>query len=244
MGEILLLVVGAVVGFLVNEFLGRGLRAVERRRARGTPLIMHVETDPSVIWANMPPWIGAGFLVPPDADISSPPKHCPDWRRWVRALGGVDQGVTNIRVTLTARRDLLVVVDAIRVKVHERRPVPPWRAITCAVGGADITPRRGEINLSMFDPPLVDWIDDGGDPTGMPTFSLSAGAAEILHLWATVDEEWVEWTAQLMVIVDGHRQVVEIADDGKPFVTTGSAGATSHHMRVAGGDTWDPGLDL
>lgn len=157
-------------------------------------------------------------------------------------LGGVDERSTQVRLTLTARQDLLVVVDAVRVKVHARRPVPPWRAITCAVGGADITPRRGDINLSFFDPPPVDWVDADGEPTNMPTFSLTAGEAEILHLWANVEEEWVEWSGELLVMVDGQRQVVEIADNGRPFVTTGSAGASSHHMRVSGGDEWSPPL--
>lgn len=47
--EIGLLLAGAVVGFIVNELLGRGLRSALRRRARRDPLIVHVETDPSVI---------------------------------------------------------------------------------------------------------------------------------------------------------------------------------------------------
>jgi len=59
-----LLVSGAVVGFVVNELLGRGLGAVLRRRAVGGPLIVHVEEDPSIIWAGAPPWVGAGFPYP------------------------------------------------------------------------------------------------------------------------------------------------------------------------------------
>lgn len=66
MAELGLVILGAVIGFAVNEMLGRGVRAIERRHARQDPLVVHVETDPSIIWAGMPPWIGAGFLVPPE----------------------------------------------------------------------------------------------------------------------------------------------------------------------------------
>lgn len=244
MVEVLLVgtVIGAVIGFVTNEALGRGVRALDRRRAVRGPLIVHVETDPSIIWAGAPPWIGAELLVPPDANVSAPPSHCPDWRRWARALGGVDGNATQLRLTVTARRDILVVVDGLRVRVHRRSPVPAWRSITCGVGGADITPRRAEIHLSDFNPPTVAWVDDGGDPVASPTFSLSGSDAEMLYIWALVGDEWVEWTAELLVLVDGQRKVVEISDRGQPFKTSGSAGAASHHMWVSGGDQWDPPL--
>lgn len=72
--------IGAVIGFVINELLGRGVRGLDRRRARRDPLMVHIETDPSIIWAGMPPWIGARFLVPPDADVR---------RRRFNALNGV-----------------------------------------------------------------------------------------------------------------------------------------------------------
>lgn len=204
---------------------------------------MHVETDPSIIWAGMPPWIGAGFLVPPDADVDGPPLHCPDWRAWLKERGGIDERTTQVRVTLTAREELLVVIDAIRVRIHERTAAPQWRQLTCGVGGADISPRRGEIDLSLFDPPAVEWIDEDGQGVGAPTFSLASGEAEMLHLWANVaDDQSVAWTAEILAIVDGKRQVVEVSDGGKPFVTAGSANAISSHMAVSGSGEWNPPL--
>lgn len=243
MVEIGLLIVGAIIGFVVNELLGRGLRRVLRSRSRRTPLVVHVETDPSIIWAGLPPWIGAGFLVPSDADVASPPEHCPDWRTWALARGGVDEEMTQIRITLTARDNLLVVVDAVRVKVHHRKASPAWRSIVCAAGGASVTPRRGEIDLSLFDPPVVEWLDEDGDAVGMPTFSLTKSEAEVLHLWVKVAaHEWVEWSAELLVIVDGERQVVPITDKGKPFVTAGAGNAASQHMSTSGASEWSPPL--
>jgi len=115
MVEVALLVVGAVIGFAVNELLGRGVRSLDRRRAQRDPLVVHVEKDPSIIWAGAPPWVGATFLIPADADLSDPPPaHCPDWGAWAHAHGGVDSTQTEVRVTLTAKESLLVVVDGCR----------------------------------------------------------------------------------------------------------------------------------
>ncbi|MDQ3147675.1 MAG: hypothetical protein M3R01_12230 [Actinomycetota bacterium] len=117
-------------------------------------------------------------------------------------------------------------------------------SVTCGVSGADVTPRRAEDQLSGFDPPTFSWIDEGGDVIGAPTFSLSGSEVEMLHIWAYVEDEWVEWTAELLVLVDGHRQVIEISEGGQPFATSGSAGAASQHRWISGGDHWDSSLPL
>ena len=97
-----------------------------------------------------------------------------------------------------------------------------------------------EIRLSDFDPPTVTWLDDGGDPVPAPTFSLGAGEVEMLHLWAYVGDEWVEWTAELLVLVDGDRRHVEITDGARPFITAGSAGTASQHAWYSWERRWDP----
>lgn len=227
----------------MNEALGRGLGAVLRRRAVGDPLIVHVEDDTAVIWAGSPPWIGARFLVPTDADLTDPPPAaCIEWHSWARARGGVDQDLTQLRITLTARKDLLVVVDGLKVTVHARKPVPPWRTLECGAGGADIAPRRAEIQLTGFDPPTVSWLDDDGEYVDAVSFSVGAGEVEMLHLWAYPgDDEWVEWTAVLFALVDGKRKEIPIGDPAKPFVTTGGSGSVSYHVRAGGSDAeWSP----
>lgn len=238
------LVAGAVIGFVVSEFLGRGLGAVIRRRATSDPLIIHVEEDPSMIWAGAPPWVGASYLLPPEADLAEPPpSNCPDWFKWARARGGIDQDLTQLRVTLTARKDLVVVVDGLRVRVQVRKVVPPWRSVVCGVGGADLSPRRAEIRLSDFDPPVVSWLDNEGEHVSSMQLSLAENDVEMLHIWAySSGTEWVEWTAELLALVDGKRQVIPIGNRAKPFVTSGADGAASYHMRVSGGSEWGPPL--
>jgi hypothetical protein len=240
--EVAWLLVGATLGFFVKEGLGRGVRSLDRRRATRDPLLVHVESDPSIIWAGMPPWIGAAFLVPPEADLTSPPSDCRDWHAWAHARGAVDADESHHRVTLIARRDVLVVVDGLRVRVHRREQSPGWRSIICGVGGAGVSPRHARIELSGFDPPMTYWIDEDGDQIAPPRFSLSATEVEMLHISANVGDEWVEWTIELLVLVDGQRKVIEISDGGRPFVIAGAAAATGHHMWVSGGSSWDPPL--
>jgi hypothetical protein len=72
-------------------------------------------------------------------------------------------------------------------------------------------------------------------------FSLAADDVETLHIWAySSEDECVEWTAELVAIVDGQRRVIPIGSATKPFVTSGSSGASSSHMRVSGGGEWSP----
>jgi len=104
--------------------------------------------------------------------------------------------------------------------------------------------QEGGRPAQRFDPPTFSWIDEGGDVIGAPTFSLSGSEVEMLHIWAYVEDEWVEWTAELLVLVDGHRQVIEISEGGQPFVTSVSAGAASQHRWISGGDHWDSSLPL
>jgi hypothetical protein len=205
------------------------------------PLIVHVETDPAIIWAGAPPWVGAGFLVPTDADVSMPPtQHCPEWRTWIRNLGGVDEAMTQVRVTLSANEDLNVVVDGLRARVHSRKPVPRWRHVICAVGGADITPKRAEIALDDYAQPIIRWVNEGGEALPTPTFTLSGSESEMIHVWARSRSEWIEWTAELLLIIDGQRQIIPISDNGDPFITTAAEGAASQHIWAGG--SWEPHL--
>jgi hypothetical protein len=235
------LILGALIGAVVTRAVDWGFQRNRRLRAMKSPLVVHVETDPAIIWAGAPPWVGAGFLVPPNADVSLPPtQHCPGWRTWIRNLGGVDESITQVRVTLSAKEDLNVVVDGLRAHVHSRKPVPPWRHVICAVGGADITPKRAEIALDDFAQPVIQWLNEGCEAVSAPTFSLSGSESEMLQFWARSRSEWIEWTAELFLIVDGQRKVIPIDDTGDRFITTGAEGATSQHMWAAG--SWQPPL--
>ncbi len=231
------IVLGAIAGAAVDRLIA----VAQRSRNRRNPLYVHIETDPSIIWAGYPPWIGAGYLVPPSAHIGAAPSdHCPDWRNWIQSMGGVDALLTYVKLTLTARSDVTVVVDALRPRIAERRAVPAWRHLQCAVGGASITPRRAEVRFGDFAQPVFSWVDQSGDHVSAPSFSLSGSDVEELHLWAWSDREWISWTADLLLLVDGKRRVIAISDNGRPFVTTGVEGAVSTHSWSSG--AWTPPL--
>jgi hypothetical protein len=51
-------VVGTVIGWMGKEFLPPLWRRIRGR----PPVIIHVETNPAVFEAGLPPWIGYGFV--------------------------------------------------------------------------------------------------------------------------------------------------------------------------------------
>jgi hypothetical protein len=228
-----LLVAGAVIAELV--------RRVPRWRAARCPLFVHVETDPTAIWIGHPPWIGASFLLPPDRDMMelSPPSNCLEWRRWARALGGVDEGQTDILVTLSAKEDLTVVVSGLRAVVSSRRAAPAWHHVSCAVGGAAIVPRRVELHFDEFPETANCWYGPGDcEPIDPPVFSISGSEAEVLHIRGVSGRDWVEWTADLLLVVNGRRVTVPIREGRRPFVTSGASGVVESHIWQ--GNQWVP----
>jgi hypothetical protein len=230
-------VLGAIVGWAVNQFLPGLWRRISRQ-----PLIhVYVETDPAIIWAGAPPWVGASYLVPDARGLGSPPSNfCPDWYTWLRERGAVAGGMTEAEITLTAGTDLTIAIDGIRAKVVRRGTPPSWVHLLCAVGGADITPRHIRIELDTFDPPTTSFIDEEGQPAKWPRLSLTKGELEKLHVMAEARAEDVEWTAELLTIVNGKRRNFTIDDKGKPFRTCATEGLPTYGWYGVSG--WEPPL--
>jgi putative Ca2+/H+ antiporter (TMEM165/GDT1 family) len=238
MGEVWLVVLGAVLGAVISVVLAHFFPGIIRRLTRRPPVWVHVETDPARIWAGYPPWIGAGYLVPPDVPIGSPPPgECPRWWGWAQELGAVDVQ-THILVTLGAYHDRVVVIDGVDVKVHSQRPNEGYRFLLCPVGGADITPRRIEITLAAFPGAITVFLDEHGERIATPTLAISSSEAERFHVWATAAAGVVEWSAELRLLVDGERRTAAISNHGRPFCT----GAASGEQHIWTGTAWSPPL--
>lgn len=224
-------IVGAVVGALAVYFLPGLMRSASRRG----PLDVHVEDDPAIIWAGAPPWVGAEFLMP-DGDLPDPPStFCPDWWAWAHANGGVDAGQTHVRVSLVGATDLTVVIDGIRATVHSRTE-PKGQVVSCPAGGADIVPKHFEIQLDTFDPPTTSFLNIDGEPSPMPAFKIAKGEVEMLHIIASTEQDRVEWAGELLAIVNGKRQTIDIRPQGEGWFTT----AATHGLpsRTSYGDGW------
>jgi hypothetical protein len=188
-------------------------------------LDVYVETDRGIIWAGAPPWTSYMFAVPSIDDLGIPPSGpCVDWWKWARSHGAVDVRDTEVRVTLTAASDRTVVIDALRPQIMKREPAPPWPVVLCAAaGGAELTYRGIHIDLDGFATPTAHFVGQDGRQAQRPLLiSVRAGEVEGFHITARAENEYIEWVAELMLIVDGQRKTKTIDNDGEPFCTCGN----------------------
>jgi hypothetical protein len=110
-------IVGTVIGWMGKEFLPPLWRRIQGR----PPVIIHVETNPAVFEAGLPPWIGYGFVFADDVQPGRPPPGpCQEWWAWAKESGGVDAGVTKLRLTLIGDELTTVVIDALRVVITSK----------------------------------------------------------------------------------------------------------------------------
>lgn len=195
-----------------------------RRLLRKPPVQIHVETDPRIIYANVPSnWVAAPMFVPlpPDRLGDPPGLQAMSVREWAIPRGGVPCGFQSLQVTLAAWQDLQVVVDAVRVEAKQAT-LPDGVVVGAQVGGASVERRRIEVELSTW-APSARYVEQGG--TDMPNFAfqLSGGEVGRIHIDARVgdyDSDDVfafDWVLYLDLLVDNSRKTVRIDNNGHPF---------------------------
>jgi hypothetical protein len=69
--------------------------------------------------------------------------------------------------------------------------------------------------------PVVMYRDAGGGYLKSLGFSLKKGEVERIQIEARAAAMVCSWSAELHLLVDGHRRTIEITDAGKPFQTAG-----------------------
>jgi hypothetical protein len=218
-GYVIIAVAGAAICWIVGRLVP-GVRAGDAVAPR---LFVHAETDPTLIHAGAPDWIGASFVMPGDDLASAPPPSGggPLWRAWLRPLGAYDGGATKVRVSMHATSDTTVLIDELLVQVIERAD-PTGHVLQCLVGGACILTRSLQVDLDP-EPCVVDHRDEFGDGAEPFAFTLSPGKVEVFHITATTTRR-CQWTAELRMLVNGERRTEHLDDDGRPFRTSGIDG--------------------
>jgi len=237
------LVVGAIVGAAIGTTLGAVLRPATARLERAartmwrdTPLLVHVERDPAIIWAGAPDWIPFAVYFRNILATPAPPCGRIEWLNWARMNGGVDAVVTQLSITLQAKVDVAVVVEGLQVR-NRSRPVLDGVVVTRPTGGADLTPRHFRVDLDWGPEPLVTYEEVGGDPSEVPCMKIAAGDVERFQIWAEARQGWHEWTVELLLLVEGRRVVYRIDDYGSPFTTVGPEDLTQ--LIATAGTGWD-----
>ena len=67
---------GAGLMATLIEPIDRWVGRIGRRASRDRGLSMHVESDPAVIWAGVPEWVGFQYFFPDRVPAEEPPASC------------------------------------------------------------------------------------------------------------------------------------------------------------------------
>jgi hypothetical protein len=228
------MLIGALVGAFVSMVaavtfypLTKRLEYLSRRIYRLKPVSVHVERDPSIVWAGFPDWSGASAWLP-EIPTGEPPSHSADWYDWARKNNGSDAYLTVFKVTITSREPVSVVVEPPKFRRAEACEGPAMQGViaTRPVGGAAIDVRRIHIDLGTG---ATMWIDPHGEPKDVLTLILSPGETEQFYMYAQAYSGRHVWSIDLPLLVEGKRMVVPVRDkDGKEFVTYGIEGMAEY----------------
>ncbi|OBI29832.1 hypothetical protein [Mycolicibacter sinensis] len=223
LGDSLIQMVSPVVAFALGYVAARW-RRVWRWMRRQDPLQIHVETDPEIIYANMPDWITFPQFVPVDsAEIPPPPRNTLAMSAWAKQLGGAPAHSVDLQVTLKAWDDLEVIVDMFRVEARGR-DLPPGSVVVQPVGGASIQRAELDVELSTFACTVTPRKAGSAEPFDGFAFQLKPGEVQrfLLHVHApyggSEPVDAYEWKGLLDLLIQNKRRTVEINDNGGPFV--------------------------
>lgn len=221
-------VAGGIVMLLLTPAihpLSKRLEALSRRIYKIKPVSIHVERDPSVIYAGFPRWVGSSVWLPELPD--SAPDDPTDWNSWAQGLGGADAYLTVLKITITSRQIATVVVNPPKVR-RDSLPIgtpPKGLVATSPVGGAEMDPRRIQINLEMG---TAIWVNPDGRPIEARSVTLSSGDVEQFYVYVMAEIGRYSWHLELPVLIDGHREIIRITDGERPFITYGMDGFTEY----------------
>ncbi len=241
------LVTGAVVGAVGSGIVAPFLAPWGRKAGRAGQLIsgenpvdVVIDTDQAVIWAGAPPWVGFSYYFPSGLPTGNPPETGFDWSEWAYKNRGIDVSITMFQLTVQARQNSTVVLDAPIVRILDRAPVDEGEVGTYGAGGADLNPRHFKVELDLFDPPVVEYLDEGFQTVRNPAFKLSAGDVERFQVWAyATGSDLIEWTLELPLIVNGKRHEIPISG---PTDTSFRTLGRQHGLmeKVSYGQGWRP----
>ncbi len=234
------LLIGGLLGVLLGAFvrpLSARLERLARSVWRESPLLVHVEQDPAIIWVGTPDWVPFSVYFREVLHLPPPPDDRTEWLAWAKRQGGKDVFVTQLSVTMQAKTDVAVVVEGVRAK-SRTRPVTEGYVVTRPTGGAGLSPRHFSVDLDWGPDPVVTFYGDGGEPAPVPTMRIAAGDIERFQIWAEASQGWHDWSLELLLLVEGRRMTVPINNNGAPFTTVGQEGLTHLSTGPSADEPW------
>ncbi|MFF7254336.1 helix-turn-helix domain-containing protein [Streptomyces microflavus] len=175
---------------------------------------------------------GHTYLVGgPPAAVPPPPAEA-DAESWATALGAVHAGETGVRITLQGTDERAVVLEALRIRVVERREPAEGRVHRMSSGcGGALTPRMFDVDLDVARPVARSVPgNDTGEPIPAVSFPyrVSASDPEVFLVTGRAARCDCDWVAELRWSSGGRSGTVRIDDDGRPFRTSGAPGRPVH----------------
>ncbi|MFD0042511.1 helix-turn-helix domain-containing protein [Streptomyces anulatus] len=161
------------------------------------------------------------------AAVPPPPVEA-DAESWAGALGAVHAGEAGVRVTLQGRDERAVVLEALRIRVVERRSPARGRVYRMSSGcGGSLTPRMFDVDLDVPRPVARSVAgNDSGEPIEAVAFpySVSVTDPEVLLITGRTVGCDCDWYAELTWSSGGRSGTVRVDDGGRPFRTSGVRG--------------------
>ncbi|MFI5919104.1 helix-turn-helix domain-containing protein [Streptomyces anulatus] len=161
------------------------------------------------------------------AAVPPPPVEA-DAESWAGALGAVHAGEAGVRVTLQGRDERAVVLEALRIRVVERRSPAQGRVYRMSSGcGGSLTPRMFDVDLDVPRPVARSVAgNDSGEPIEAVAFpySVSVTDPEVLLITGRTVGCDCDWFAELTWSSGGRSGTVRVDDGGRPFRTSGERG--------------------
>ncbi|MFD8111263.1 helix-turn-helix domain-containing protein [Streptomyces microflavus] len=175
---------------------------------------------------------GHTYLVGgPPAAVPPPPAEA-DAESWATALGAVHAGETGVRITLQGTDERAVVLEALRIRVVERREPTEGRVHRMSSGcGGALTPRMFDVDLDVARPVARSVPgNDTGEPIPAVSFPyrVSASDPEVFLVTGRTARCDCDWVAELRWSSGGRSGTVRIDDGGRPFRTSGAPGRPVH----------------
>ncbi|MFI1226775.1 helix-turn-helix domain-containing protein [Streptomyces sp. NPDC020884] len=166
------------------------------------------------------------YLVDRAPSAVPPPPVEADAASWAGALGAVHAGESGVRITLQGRDERTVVLEALRIRVVERRAPAKGRVYRMSSGcGGALTPRMFDVDLDV-PRPLARSVagNDSGEPIEAVAFpyTVSVSDPEVLLVTGRTVGCDCDWYAELAWSSGGRSGTVRIDDGGRPFRTSGA----------------------
>ncbi|MET9927346.1 MULTISPECIES: helix-turn-helix transcriptional regulator [unclassified Streptomyces] len=232
----LVVCVAAALALALSAAFGDPSRPERPERSERPPSVAPPAAPPFTWTTDDHVWkygCGHAYLVGGDpATVPAPPAEA-DAEAWARALDAVHAGETGVRITLQGTEERAVVLEALRVRVVERREPAAGRVHRMSSGcGGALTPRMFDVDLDVKRP-LARSVpgNDTGEPIAAVSFPyrVSASDPEVLLVTARAAHCDCDWVAELRWSSGGRSGTVRIKDDGgRPFRTSGAPGRPVH----------------